>query len=192
MPKPCSLCASPRRDEIDAALVAGRDSLRNIAERFGTSAPTLLRHRGHVPERLALARRDAEVRSAESLAEKLSRLEDDLRRLLAKAEGEGDFRAAIAAVKTALDVVALLHKVAAEAKEHESDLLDSPEWVRLREVIVAALQPYPEAFCAVWKAVDEEAGGARRGTPRLPSGRLEMDSEELRRRLLAEAGLPPA
>ena len=158
MPKPCSLCTSPRRDEIDAALVAGRDSLRNIAERFGTSAPTLLRHRGHVPERLALARRDAEVRSAETLAEKLSRLEDDLRRLLAKAEGEGDFRAAIAAVKTALDLAGLAHKVSEERVDSLGAFLKTREWDEVVDAMVGALQPFPGALEAVASALEQLDG----------------------------------
>ena len=132
MPPRCTLCASPRRDEIDAALVEGRDSFRNIAERFGTSAQTVLRHKAHVPERLALARRDAEVRTAETLAEKVRRLEEDARRLLAKAEKEGDYRCAIAAVKALLDVVTLLHKVAEERKVEAQDLLKSSAWVTVR------------------------------------------------------------
>lgn len=166
MPPVCSLCRHAEREAIDAAIVEGRDSLRNIALRYGTSAPSVLRHRAHIPGALVLAQEAAEVTRADSLLERTRRLEDDARRLLAKAEAEGDVRAAIAAVKTALDVVALLHKVAAEAREKESDLVDSPEWERLRGTIVNALVRFPEAFDAVWKAVDDSCGAGLR--PQLP------------------------
>ncbi len=162
MPPRCSLCASPRRDEIDAALVEGRDSFRNIAERFGTSPQTLIRHRAHVPERLALARRDAEVRSAETLAEKLRRLEEDLRRLLGKAEGDGDFRAAIAAVKTALDLTELAHKV---SEEREGSVLESPEWDALADVLLEALRPIPGALEAAGRALEAFADRSGPHTP---------------------------
>lgn len=152
MPKACSLCASPRRDEIDEALLSGA-TLRNIAERFGTSPQTALRHRAHVPERLALAKREAEVQSAETLAEKLRRLEEDLRRLLAKAEGEGDFRASIAAVRTALDLAALAHKVSETRVDSMEKLLDSPEWREVETTVAEALAPYPDAAEAVARAL---------------------------------------
>ena len=158
MPKPCSLCASPRRDEIDAALVEGRDSFRNIAERFGTSPQTVLRHKAHVPERLALARRDADVRSAETLAEKLSRLEDDLRRLLAKAEGEGDLRAAIAAVKTALDLAGLAHKVSEQRVDSLEAFLKTREWEEIGNALEEALRPFPGALEAVASALEQLEG----------------------------------
>lgn len=156
MPKACSLCASPRRDEIDAALVAGA-SFRDIAGRFGTSKSAAERHRSHVPERLALARREAEVRSAESLSEKLRRLEEDLRRLLAKAERDGDFRAAIAAVKTALDLSALAHKVSEERVESIAQFLETPAWNTVADALVEALRPFPGALEAAGNALDRLA-----------------------------------
>ena len=162
MPPVCSLCRHAERQAIDAAIVEGRDSLRNIALRYGTSAPTVLRHREHIPGALVLARKAEEETRADDLLERTRRLEDDARRLLAKAEAEGDFRAAIAAVKTALDVVALLHKVAAEAREDESALVDSADWKRLRSTIANALMPFPVAFDAVWKAVDDSCGAGLR------------------------------
>lgn len=156
MPKACSLCASPRRDEIDAALLSGA-SFRDIAGRFGTSKSAAERHRSHVPERLALARRDAEVRSAETLAEKLSRLEDDLRRLLEKAEKDGDFRAAIAAVKTALDLAGLAHKVSEERVDSLEKFLETPAWNAVADALVEALRPIPGALEAAGRALDELA-----------------------------------
>lgn len=162
MPPVCSLCRHAEREAIDEALIRGKDSLRNVAKRYGTSPASLLRHRGHIPGTLALAHEAAEATKADTLLERTRSLEEDARRLLKKAEAESDYRCAIAAVKTALDVVALLHKVAAEARERESNLLDSPEWEQLRGTIVNALVPFPEAFDAVWKAVDEVAGGGYR------------------------------
>ena len=45
----CSVCASPQRDDIDAALRAGK-TLRSVAESRGVSKSTLGRHRAHVRE----------------------------------------------------------------------------------------------------------------------------------------------
>lgn len=108
MPPVCSLCRHAERPAIDAALVEGRDSLRNIAERYGTSAPTLLRHREHVHGSIVLAAEAEEATRADDLLGILREAVADARRLRTKAEGEGDYRAAIAAVKTLSDLVETL------------------------------------------------------------------------------------
>ena len=105
MPPVCSLCRHAERPAIDAALVEGRDSLRNIAERYGTSAPTLLRHREHVHGSLVLAREAEEVTRADGLLDILREAVADARRLRDRAEVDGDLRCAVAAVKTLCDIV---------------------------------------------------------------------------------------
>ena len=111
MPPVCTLCRHPDRAEIDAALVAPSEPLRIIAGRFGTSSATLLRHREHLPRALVVALEAAESTRADTLLEKVHRIEADARRLLEKAEATGDLRCAIAAAKTSLDVVEMLLKV---------------------------------------------------------------------------------
>lgn len=152
MPQTCTLCRHPRREEIDTELVEAKATLRNTAVRFGTSPATLIRHREHLPRQLARAVEIAEATRADSLLERTRQLEDDARRLLAKAEATGDLRVAIAAVKVALDVVALLHKV---ADEREGILVNDPEWIGLRDRILDALEPHPEALSAVMAAIDD-------------------------------------
>lgn len=43
----CTVCASPERDAIEAALAAGDGTLRELEERFGVSRSALSRHRAH-------------------------------------------------------------------------------------------------------------------------------------------------
>jgi hypothetical protein len=109
--RPCSTCADPRRLELDEAIAAG-ESFRAIARRFAPlSRDAIRRHRPHVGKALvkaAEARHDAE---AETLLEKVERLEADARRLGEKAEAEGDLRAALVAVGKLLDVVKLMHEL---------------------------------------------------------------------------------
>ncbi len=126
MPRVCSVCSRPDRDAIDAAVAENRGSIRGIARQHGVSPDALERHaKSHIPRTLARAAETREDARAEDLAAKTRRLEEDARRLLAKAEKEGDYRCAIAAVKTLLDVVTLLHKVAEERKVEAQDLLKS-------------------------------------------------------------------
>ena len=70
-------------------------------------------HKAHIPKALAAAAGAREAAAADTLFGKVHRLEDDARRLLGKAEAEGDLRAAIAATKTALDIVGLFQKILA-------------------------------------------------------------------------------
>lgn len=55
----CTVCESPNRYEIDQALAADSDSVRNIAKRYGVHYSAVHRHKGHVN---ATALRAAEVR----------------------------------------------------------------------------------------------------------------------------------
>lgn len=153
MSRPCSVCRHPDRAAIDAALVSG-DSYRGLSGRFGTSKSALERHREHLPRGLALAREAEAATRADDLLERTRSLEVDARRLLAKAEKEGDFRAAIAAVKTALDVIAVLHRVADTRKTTYADFLDSPEWQQIETTLIEALRPYPPALEAAGRALE--------------------------------------
>ena len=57
MARTCTICAHPQREEIDQALVAGREALRDIARRFATSKDAVARHRAeHLPAVIAQAR----------------------------------------------------------------------------------------------------------------------------------------
>lgn len=154
MPRACSVCSHPDRDAIDAAVAANRGPIRGIARQYRVSPDALERHaKSHISKTLARAAEVLEDARAEDLATKVRRLEEDARRLLAKAEKEGDYRCAIAAVKALLDVVTLLHKVAEERKVDAASFLTSPAWVTVREAILTALLPFPDALEAFDRAM---------------------------------------
>jgi hypothetical protein len=61
----CTVCYHPRREEIDAALVAGDDSFATLADRFALTTTSIQRHnQAHVPARL-LRVQDELVREAD-------------------------------------------------------------------------------------------------------------------------------
>ena len=47
MPRTCTTCTHPQRDEIDRLLLAGTP-LRNIAKQFSVSSANLFRHNKHL------------------------------------------------------------------------------------------------------------------------------------------------
>lgn len=140
MPPVCSLCRHAERTSIDAALIEGRDSLRNIAERYGTSAPTLLRHREHVHGSLVLAREAEEVTRADGLLDILREGVADARRLRDRAEAEGDLRCAVAAVKTLCDIVERLAAVGERLAQAEKTRPPEPKPVLSDGELVGAIE----------------------------------------------------
>ena len=61
MPRVCTVCVHGQRAEIDCALVAG-EAFRYVAERFGTSATALFRHKAeHLPTAMVQAQAAEEV-----------------------------------------------------------------------------------------------------------------------------------
>jgi len=144
----CTICGHSRRQEIDAALVAGT-SLRNIAEQFSLSAAALCRHRkAHLPATLVAAQEAAEVAQADDLLSQVVTLKGRAVTILDKAEGCGDLRSAVAAIREARSCLELLGRLAGELREAQTTvnvLVASPEWLALRTQILQALEPYPEA-----------------------------------------------
>lgn len=53
MPRHCTVCHSPSRHKIDAALLAETHSLRDIAHQWSVSKDALIRHKSHIPGHLA-------------------------------------------------------------------------------------------------------------------------------------------
>lgn len=92
MARPCSVCAHPRRQEIDVALISG-ESFRNIAERFGTSPAALHRHKAHVAGQVAQAqeaRKEQGKAHGLTLLQRLQSLEAEARAVLQEAKEAGD------------------------------------------------------------------------------------------------------
>ena len=86
MPRQCTICTHPEREQIERALVSGR-SLRNVAEQFGCSATALHRHkRDHLPGSLAQARQAQDVARADSVLEEIRAEIRRIQRLYKKAE----------------------------------------------------------------------------------------------------------
>ena len=66
MTQRCKACSHPERAAIDAALVTGTGTVRDIAGQHGLSPSSLDRHRqAHIPAALAQATQAAEVVQAD-------------------------------------------------------------------------------------------------------------------------------
>ena len=150
MPRSCTVCTHPARAAIDQALVDG-EPLRNIAERYGTSATALFRHRSeHIAELLAHARAAEDVAEADGLLAGLRSLQARTLGILDMAETTGKLGVAVLAIGQARQNLELMAKLLHQIDERaQINILLAPEWMAVRSVLLAALAPFPDARIAV-------------------------------------------
>lgn len=160
MPRTCTVCPHPEREAIDAALVSG-ESTGKISGRYRTiDERALRRHRAnHLPASLAKARDAEEVSRADDLLSQVRDLQGRALDILEKAEAAGEMRTALGAIREARGNLELLAKLLGELDERPVNVLVSPQWLELRAVIVAALQPHPDAREAILDAIGSADNG---------------------------------
>jgi hypothetical protein len=161
VPRSCTVCQHPERDTIDRALV-GETSNLSVSSLFGVSESAVRRHKAnHLPAKLVMAEKAAEVAEADSLLGQVRDLQSRAYGILDKAEGTGDLRTALGAIREARGNLELLAKLLGELDERPMvNLHVSPEWLELRAVIVGALEPYSEARGAVLRAIEGSGNGS--------------------------------
>ncbi len=156
MPRRCTICDHPDREEIDNELVEGKP-YRSIAKRFNVSAPATLRHkRSHLPAKLILAKKAKEAASADRILANVCKLKSRTERIFRKAEKAEDHRIALSAIRELRNTIELLAKLAGELKDGTTvNVLVTPEYRSLRTTIISTLAPYPEARVAVANALKD-------------------------------------
>jgi len=122
VPRQCSVCTHPKRDEINRAIVAGKLSLRRIAKQYGLSPSAVERHAGaHIPATLAKAREAGEVASADDLLAQVRKLKDKALSILETAEAGGELRTALSGIKEARGCLELQAKMLCEIDRRERE-----------------------------------------------------------------------
>ena len=161
MPRVCTICSHPERAEIDRTLVAG-EAFRNIAERYGTSATALTRHKKeHVPGHVAKAKEAAQVAAADDLLQQLRALRNKAISILQQAEQAGDFRTALMGIREARGCIEVLMEVEGELdRRGVTNIIVAPQWIELRTVLFESLVDYPDARLAVAAALSSLDTGA--------------------------------
>ena len=161
MPRSCTVCAHAKREEIDRALVEGV-SAAEIVGRYRTVGERAVRRHwsNHLPAKLVMAEKAAEVAEAGTLLDQVKGLQGRAYAILDRAEEAGELKTALSAIREARGHLELLAKLLGELDERPVVNLNvSPEWLELRAVIVTALAPHPEAMSAVAGALEGADGG---------------------------------
>lgn len=162
MPRKCTVCAHPRRRDIEVAIATGQ-SYRAVARQYGTTKDALRRHLdgGHMAQ--ALARAEAERASeAGDVLDQLQSLRVRALAMLAEAEGKGDVRAWAAVAREVRECLELQAELLGQLRRgvQVGVVFATPAWRRLSTALVEALAPYPEARGAVVRVLSEVAGNA--------------------------------
>jgi hypothetical protein len=114
----------------------------------------------HIPATLAKAKEAKEVAHADNLLGQVRALQSKTLSILLRAEGAGDLRTALSAVREARGNVELLAKLSGELDERPVvNVLVSAEWLQLRTTLVAALEPYRDARESVLRAIGDGGNG---------------------------------
>ena len=91
-----------------------------------------------------------ELANAESLVDQVRKLQQRTEIIWERAERNEDGKLGLGAIREARGILELLAKLAGEIDSRpQVNILLSPEWVRVRSVLVEALMPFPEARVAV-------------------------------------------
>lgn len=133
-----------------------RQPFRAIARRFGLSKDALLRHHDdHLPATLVESSRIREITRADDLVDRLIGLARETQAVLERAKAAGDDKLALAAIATAGRQLELQAKLLGQLQETATvNIVLSGEWIGLKALIVAALDPWPEARLAVAAALE--------------------------------------
>jgi hypothetical protein len=162
MPRRCTICDHPDHEAIDRAIADGT-LVSRIVSVYAVSASAVRRHAAaHLPAQLTKAREAVEVARADDLLGKVAALEADAKRIGRQAEDNEDQRTALMAVRELVRIVELLAKLRGALDERpQVNIHVAPEWREVRQVLLVALSPYPDARVAVAGALAElEAGHA--------------------------------
>src|SRR3954467_10014008 len=162
MPQSCTICRHPEQPAIDGALIES-EPLRNIAERFGTTATTLYRHRQHLPSQLIKAKQAQEIGDATSLLRRIESLIRRLDSLSQQAEEDRAWAQAIAAIREIRSCLTLLAQLSGELQAQNSTNINvSIVSERIQASVLAASADDFAAFCKALleKASDEQKSAA--------------------------------
>lgn len=161
MPRTCTICEHPQKEEIDSLIING-NTFRNIVEQFSLSLGAIHRHKSeHLIQTLTKAREVKEIVHADNLLEQLRNLQAEALSILEQAKKKKDLRTAVFAINSARGVIELLGKLLGELREHpQVNVLISPEWKSLRATILQAIEPYPEAKISITKALENLTDGS--------------------------------
>jgi hypothetical protein len=164
MPRVCTVCAHPKRKEIDTALTEMSASNRRIAAQYGVGERAIRDHKAnHLKVRMLKAverREEADIRTAIDVVGQLKAINGAALTVLKDARDAHDGDLALKAIDRIQRQIELQAKLIGELQqEGTTNIIINPEWVQIRSALIVALKPYPEAAQAVAGTLVSLEGG---------------------------------
>lgn len=153
----CSICENPKVEEINAQILDNQ-KLADISRKFAVSADALQRHSDKcIVKALAASPSTEEVLNGDKLLDQLKEAREKAVDLLDKAIDVADTKV-YGAPSQYLREIREQIKLWAElegrlASQPQITIINNPEWIEIRTMIVKALDPFPEAKEAVVLAI---------------------------------------
>ena len=162
MGRVCTICSHAQRYEIEELLATRQSTYRGIARTYAVSEDAVSRHvaSGHVGQLLSLAADAERAAAADGLLDRIEALQGRTLAILEAAEQSNEHRTALSAIREARANLELIGEVTKELDRGTINLELSPEWLKLRGVIVAALEPHPAARDSILRALEGVGNGA--------------------------------
>lgn len=157
MARACTVCQSPARADIDAALAKG-EAARSISSQFGVGARAIGRHRlTHLSPALTAIAVQREEKRVGSLVDRLEAVTAAAERMLFKAETSGQagqMQGWVREFRACVELMAkLTGQLAPDRPTTVVNVLASPEIQQLTVVLLKALAPFPDARIAAADAL---------------------------------------
>ncbi len=157
----CSLC---RRDDVDAlnVRIAAGESPLLIAKEIDLAKSIVYRHRAEcIGEMVSKSLIERESELSKSVEKRFQEILADTISIYDEAIGTGDYRLAAFILGQRAKNLGLEQKLftapAASGLCDECEILGYPKgWPKLKQTLLAALEPHPDALTAIARALDAE------------------------------------
>ena len=153
----CSICKDPRVEEINSR-IASQEKLADISREFAVSEDALGRHKEKcIINALAASPNTKDIINGDNLLDQLQAARAKAIELLDMAIAAGDTKV-YGPPSSYLSEIRQQIKLWAElegrlAAQPQVNIINNPQWIELRTVILTALDPFPEAKEAIVRAI---------------------------------------
>jgi hypothetical protein len=154
---PCKVCLHPKRSEIEQQIAARSLTTVEAAKIVGCHNSTISRHMYGCVAASVRERAQAEANEPHSLnvLDQLRQSHQTTLQILNAALSKGKDRVALKALEVELKQLELSARITGQFSDApQVNLLMAPEFVKLKQVIVDRLLPYPDARLALSEAFD--------------------------------------
>ena len=162
MPRTCTICSHEHRYEIEELLATRRSTYRAIALQYSVSKDAVSRHVSsrHVSQLISLAADAERAARADTLLDRIEALQRRIEEFLSRVEHTDNYSATLGAFREMRSNLELIGEVTRELDRAGTiNLALNPEWLEIRGVIIAALEPHPTARDSVLRALEGGANG---------------------------------